>query len=467
LGSDRGLIPNRHRSREGLPTSERDPRDKLRPQLSLQDAIFLVVASVVGSGIFLTPGEIADRLPHAGLIFAAWIFGAALSFAGALANAELGAMFPHAGGDYVYLRRAFHPAAGFVVGWITFFAIFSGTVATLAVGFAERVGALFGWTLPSVLLFAALTTLAATWLNVAGVKYGAWANNATGYVKVIALLAFGVVAPMTGRGDAANLLPLVGGAHEAASLGAFALAMSPVLFSYLGWNAAIYVASEIKQPERTLPRALFAGLGLCALIYVVINAVYLYALPLAELRSAEDVGAAAATVLFGDVGGRLIQGFVLVSILGTLNATVLVGARVAYAMALDGLFVPGVERVHERFATPAIALWLQAAVAIAIVALLQSYPGALDFTTFAILLATSADVAALYALRVRFPQLPRPYRAWGYPVVPALYLVANLGIAVYLLLGSTTPALVSLAVSAAALPFYAILSRTRGRSLSL
>jgi APA family basic amino acid/polyamine antiporter len=141
---------------------------------------------------------------------------------------------------------------------------------------------------------------------------------------------------------------------------------------------------------------------------------------------------------------------------------VLVGARVAYAMALDGLFVPGVEKVHARFATPAVALWLQAAVAIAIVALLQSYPGALDFTTFAILLATSADVAALYALRARFPQLTRPYRAWGYPVVPALYLIANLAIAIYLLRGSTTPALVSLAVSVAALPFYAILSRARG-----
>jgi len=421
----------------------------------------LVVASVVGSGIFLTPGEIADRLPHAGLIFAAWLVGAALSFAGALANAELGAMFPHAGGDYVYLRRAFHPLAGFIVGWITFFAIFAGTVATLAVGFAERVGALYGWALPTVLLFASLATLATTWLNVAGVKYGAWVNNVTGYVKVIALFSFGLVAPFTGRGDVANFTPLFGGAGEVASLGAFALAMSPVLFSYLGWNAAIYVASEIKEPQRNLPRALFVGLALCAAIYIVINAVYLYALPLAELRSAPDVGAATAIVLFGGIGGKLIQGFVLVSILGTLNATILVGARIAYAMALDGLFVPGVEKVHEQYATPAIALWLQAAVAIAIVALLQSYPGALDFTTFAILLATSADVLALYALRIRQPELARPYRAWGYPVIPALYLVANLAIAISLLFGSTTPALVSLTVSVAALPFYLVFSRTR------
>jgi len=439
----------------------RDPRDKLRPALSLQDAVFLVVASVVGSGIFLTPGEIADRLPHAGLIFAAWLVGAALSFAGALANAELGAMFPNAGGDYVYLRRAFHPLAGFIVGWITFFAIFAGTVATLAVGFAGRVGAMYGWALPNVLLFAALTTLACTWLNVAGVKYGAWANNITGYVKVIALFAFGLVAPFTGRGDVANLTPIFAGASSAAGLGDFALAMSPVLFSYLGWNAAIYVASEIKEPQRNLPRSLFLGLALCAAIYIVINAVYLYALPLAELRSVDDVGRATATILFGEIGGKLISGFVLISILGTLNATILVGARIAYAMALDGLFVPGVEKVHERFATPAIALWLQAAVSIAIVALLQTYPGALDFTTFAILLATSADVLGLYALRIREPQLARPYRAWGYPVVPALYLVANLAIAISLLFGSPRPALVSLGVSAISVPFYFLFSRLR------
>jgi APA family basic amino acid/polyamine antiporter len=309
------------------------------------------------------------------------------------------------------------------------------------------------------LLLAALTTLACTWLNVAGLKYGAWANNVTGYVKVIALFAFGLVAPFTGRGDAANLFPLVSGATEAASFGAFALAMSPVLFSYLGWNAIVYVASELKEPQRNLPRALFAGLALCTAIYIVINAVYLYALPLAVLREASDVGAATATVLFGGIGGKLIQGFVLISILGTLNATVLVGARIAYAMALDGLFVPGVEKVHETYATPAIALWLQAAVAIAIVALLQTYPGALDFTTFAILLATSADVIALYALRARQPQLARPYRAWGYPVVPALYLVANLAIAASLLVGSPKSALGSLAVSAASVPFYFLFAR--------
>ncbi len=328
-------------------------------------------------------------------------------------------------------------------------------------GFAAGVGTLLGWSEGAVLGFAAASTLACTALNVAGVRYGAWANNATGWVKVLALVAFGLIAPFTGRGDAAHLVPLVTGAGEAAGLRAFALALSPVLFSYLGWNAVVYVASEIRDPAKHLPRSLFLGLGLCTGIYLLMNAVYLYALPIAELREVSDAGAASARVLFGAFGGKLLTGFVLVSILGTLNATILVGARIAYAMALDGVFVPGVERVHERFATPAVALWLQAAVSIAIVALLETYPSALDFTTFAILLATSADVLALFALRVHQPGLLRPYRAWGYPIVPALYIAVNLAIAAYLLMGSPKPALTSLAFSAAGLPFYFLFARLR------
>jgi APA family basic amino acid/polyamine antiporter len=415
--------------------------------------VFLVVASVVGSGIFLTPAAIADRLPQAQWIFAVWACGGLLSLAGALANAELGGMFPHAGGDYVYLREALHPVAGFVVGWLSFFAIFAGTVATLAVGFADGVGSLFAWGRPAVLAFAAATIVACSWLNYVGVRYGAWANNLTGWVKVVALLAFGLFAPFTGEGNVAGLFGAGTGA-DAISLQGFALALSPVLFSYLGWNATVYVASEIREPAKNLPRSLFVGLALCTLIYLVMNAVYLYALPIDSLRHAPNAGEAAARALFGPASGSLLTGFVLVSILGTLNATILVGPRIAYAMSLDGVFVPGADKVHSQYATPSVAILLQAGVAIAIVLVLQTYPGALDFTTFAILLATSADVVGLFLLRRRRPDRPRPYRALGYPVVPALYIAANLAIAFYLLRGSTTPAVASLVVSASGLPFY-------------
>jgi APA family basic amino acid/polyamine antiporter len=421
--------------------------------------VFLVVASVVGSGIFKTPGTIARELPHVGLIFGIWILGGLLSLAGALANAELGAMFPHAGGDYVYLKRAFHSLAGFVVGWITFFAIFTGTVATLAVAFAEDFGALFGWSHGAVAAFAVVVTIACTALNVVSVKASAWANNTTGWIKVIALCAFAFVAPLLGGGDVTRFAPLLHGAVAAADPNALALAISPVLFSYLGWNATVYVASEIRDPQRNVPRSLFVGLAVCTGIYLLMNGVYVYTLGLDGLRVAENAGVATARVLFGEIGGRLLTGFVLMSFLGTLNATVLVGARIAYAMALDGSFIPGVERVHEGYATPVVALWLQAIVASVLIVVLGSFPDVLNFTTFAIVVATSADVLALFALRIRQPHLPRPYRAWGYPVIPGLYVVANVVIAIGMLRGAPHEAGMSLGVCLVGVPFYYFFNR--------
>jgi len=443
---------------------DRHPRDRLRRQLSLQDATFLVVVSVVGSGIFLTPGTIADRLPHAGLIFTVWVVGGLLSLAGALANAELGAMYPRAGGDYVYLREALHPMAGFLVGWLSFFAIFAGTIATLAAGFAAGVGAFFDLDTPIVLGIAVLTIIASSALNHVGVRWGALANNITGYVKVVALLSLGVVAPLTGKGSVENLRPLAEGIASAAPPLAFALALSPVLFSFLGWNASIYVASEIRKPGRNLPLSLFVGLGICTTVYLIMNVVYLYALPVADLRQVENAGEAAARVLFGALGGSLVAGFVLASILGTLNAHVLLGPRIAYAMALDHLFFGGVDRVHAGYHTPAVAIWVQAGVAIALVLVLRTFPNALDYTTFAILLATIADTAALYALRRRQPDRPRPYRAWGYPWVPAFYIAASLLVAGSLLWSRPRESLISLSVLLAGLPFYALFAARRRRA---
>jgi len=447
--------------RRETPAPARHPRDGLRPSLSLFDAVFLVVASVVGSGIFLTPGRIADTLPDPGWIFAAWTAGALLSLAGALANAELGAMYPHAGGDYVYLREAFHPAAGFLVGWLTFFVIYAGTIATLAAGFAASVGGFVSLDAGGTLALAIGVTLASTAVNWVSVRAGARVNNVATFAKVLAIGLFVALGPAIGPGSWANLAP--GAAGEGAiGLAAFGLALSPVLFSYLGWNATVYVASELRVPERDVPRSLFLGLALCAAIYLAVNAVYLYALPVGELREVANAGETSARRLFGEAGGRLVAVFVLASILGTLNATIMVGPRIAYAMAIDGLFFRGVEAVHPRHGTPHVALAVQAAVAVGLLLLLRTFPSVLDYTTFAIVLATMADTAALYALRRRQPRRPRPYRAWGYPWVPALYFLANAGIAVAMLRGRPLECATGLAIAATGLPFYWLFRRRAG-----
>ena len=429
----------------------RHPRDTLLRQLSAVDATMLVVSSVIGVGIFLTPGSIADLLPSPGLILAVWILGAALSLAGALANAELGAMYPHAGGDYVYLREAYHPVAGFLAGWLSFFVIYAGTVATLAVGFAEGLAYFVPLSHAGKVVAAVLITIATSVVNYVGVRTGATVNNVTAVIKLAALALVAVVGPMLGGGSTAHLTPLFRG--DGVPWSALGLAMSPVLFSYLGWNASVYVASEIRDPHRNIPRSLFAGLAICAAIYLLVNVAYLLALPVEQLRGAR-AGEAAAFVFFGQAGGAIAAGLILLSIVSCLNATILVGPRIAYAMALDGLFFLGVDRVHARFHTPHVAIVAQALTAIALIAVLQSFPSVLDYTTFAIVVATTADTSALYALRRRQPHRPRPYRAWGYPLVPALYMAANAAIALAMLHGRPLECAIALAVAASGLPFY-------------
>jgi APA family basic amino acid/polyamine antiporter len=439
-------------------TPDSHPRDRLSRELGLGDATLLVVSSVIGSGIFLTPGSIAQLLPHPGAIFAAWLAGGLLSLAGALANAELGAMYPRAGGDYVYLREAFHPLAGFLVGWLSFFVIYAGTIATLAAGFAAGLASFLPLGRGEQVAVAVALTWAVSALNYAGVRWGARANNVTTAFKVGALVAFCLLAPLLGAGSFGHLRPLVTGAADL-SVSAFALALSPVLFSYLGWNSSVYVASEIREPGRNVPRSLFLGVGICTGVYLLVNATYLFAVPAGGLRGVANAGEAAARALFGGTGAVLVSAFVLASILGTLNATVLVGPRIAYAMALDGLFFRGVDRAHERFRTPAVAIGVQAVTASAILLGLETFQRALDYTTFAILLATMADVAALYRLRRIRPDRPRPYRARGYPWVPALYLLANAGVAAALLRGRPSECAAGLALLALGLPFYAFFRR--------
>ncbi len=424
----------------------------------------LIVASVVGSGIFFTPAQVATLLPSAGLILLAWVVGALLSLAGAFTNAELGAMFPRAGGDYVFLREGIHPAAGFLVGWLSFFAIYAGTIAALAVVFAQAIAPVFGLERTGVLGLAIALIVGCSILNLRGTHLGARFNNLTSLAKIVALLGFVSLGPILGKG---SLAPWFGvdPAGPGVPIGGieswihFGQALSPVLFSYLGWNACVYVASEIKDPERNVPRSLFMGLGLCAGLYLLINGVYLFALSPAELAGAGDAGTRAARALFGPLGGTLVAIFVLVSVLGTLNATVLVGPRIVYAMALDGLFVGRVDRVHADYRTPSAAIVVQAVVSIALVLVLETFPKALDFTVFGIILATSADTVALFALRRRQPERERPYRTWGYPWVPALYLAVNGAIGVAIVIGSPRESLIAVGLLVVGMAAYLGIAR--------
>jgi len=432
-----------------------DAKSELPRVLSLNDATMLVVSSVIGVGIFFTPGRVAKLLPSPGWFFAAWLAGGVLALAGALANAELGAMFPKAGGNYVYLRAAYHPVAGFLVGWVTFFAIFAGTVATLAVGFALSLKAFIPLPEPTNLIVAVAVIWVASAVNAYATRAGAFMNTVTAYLKLAALVLLVLLGPILGRGHTAeNPFESAG----SGSISAFGAALSPVIFSYLGWNASVYVAGEISKPERNLPRSLFWGLGICTAVYLGVTAVFVYALGMKNLVGMQGVGFQAGGVLFGAKGSAIVSAFMLASVIGCLNANVLVGPRIAYAMSSDGRFFRAASRLNAS-KTPFVAVIVQAVVATSLVLLFKDLDRVLDYTTFAIVLATIADTSALYVLRFRQPQRARPYRAAGYPIVPALYLLANIGIAVALFVARPLVCLAGVGVLLSGLPVYLMFAR--------
>ena len=370
-------------------------------------------------------------------------------------------MFPKAGGNYVYLTAAYHPMAGFMVGWLSFFGIFAGTVATLAIGFTISLSNLVPLT-PFAKVAVAITVIwFASAVNAYATKAGAALNTSTAYLKIAALVLIVVLGPLLGH-DRTPPEPLV--SEGSASLSSFGVGLAPVLFSYLGWNASVFVAGEIESPGKNLPRSLFLGLGICTLIYVLVTATYVYALGMRALPGMPVAGIKAGQVLFGELGGPILAVIMMASIFGTVNANVLVGPRIAYAMARDGLFFRGAGRLNAE-QTPYLAVIGQAVVAtilvIAFRANEKSLGEVLNYTTFAIVLATIADTTALYVLRVREPQRDRPYRAKGYPVVPLLYVVANLAIAISMVVGKPVECLTSVAVLLSGAPIYLLFALRR------
>lgn len=429
--------------------------------LKLRDATMLVVSSVIGVGIFLTPGDVAKEFPSASSFFLAWLLGGALALAGALANAELGAMFPKAGGNYVYLTAAYHPMAGFMVGWLSFFGIFAGTVATLAIGFTISLSNLIPLTPVAKMAVAIAVIWFASAVNAYATKAGAALNTSTAYLKIAALVLIVVLGPILGH-ERTPAEPLA--SEGTASLSSFGIGLAPVLFSYLGWNASVFVAGEIESPGKNLPRSLFVGLGICTFIYVFVTATYVYALGMRALPGMPVVGIKAGQVLFGDLGGPILAVIMMASIFGTVGANVLVGPRIAYAMAKDGLFFRAAGRLNSE-QTPYLAVIGQAVVATLLVvgfrANDRSLGEVLNYTTFAIVIATIADTTALYVLRIREPQRERPYRAKGYPVVPLLYILANLAIAISMVAGKPVECLTSVAVLLAGAPLYLLFALRR------
>lgn len=398
----------------------------------------IVVGTVIGTGVFLVPSSMARATGSVGLVFAAWILGGALSLAGALAYAELGAAMPEAGGEYVYLKRAFSPAWGFLYGWMQSIVGKPASIATIAAGFLRFTsflipaaamplahirlpgGGEFVLTLAQPL--AAALILFLSFVNYFGVRLGGALQSVLTVIKVAAILAIVVLGFALAKPNAQAFSSLLPDTFTLGLLGGFGTAMVAALWAYDGWNNVNMVASEVIEPQKNLPRSLIGGMSLVGALYLTVNAVYFFVLPLARIRTSAHVASDVVHEFLGQGAAEWITVAMMISAFATLNGSILTGARVPYAMARDGLFFARAAHINARFRTPGFALLLQGVLAAAL-ALTGTFEDLLSFFIFASWLFYSLTTVSLFTLRRREPQLERPYRAWGYPWVPGLFVV--------------------------------------------
>lgn len=391
---------------------------ELRRELGLVTCVLLVIGNIIGVGIFTTPGEIARDLPSAGWVLTAWLIGGLLATAGALTYGELGAMYPKAGGNYVFLREAYGPLWSFLYGWAYTLVTSTGTIALLAIGFAEYLGLPTGTINSKVFSIAVVFVLTA--INARGVKLGAGVMDGITLIKIAAMVLLVVAGFLLGRGQTAHFVPFYEGSSTAAIL-AIGAALVPMAFTYSGWNSTVLVAEEVRHPERMIPLSLLLGtLGTTA-IYILINAVYLYAVPLPVLVGEVKIAHTAASNLFGPWATQFIKVLVATSVLGCLSASMLSNPRTTFALGRDGYFFRFTGTVHPVHNTPSGAIWFQGMWACMLI-LIGRFEQILRFLSVPLVLIGAMTVASIFVFRWKKPELPRPYRCWGYPVVPALYV---------------------------------------------
>jgi APA family basic amino acid/polyamine antiporter len=396
----------------------------LERRLNLFDTTLLVIGGIVGTGVFFNTANVAQRVHTPGLILSVWLVGGLIAGIGALSFAELGAMLPLVGGEYAFLREGWHPLIGFLYGWTLLLVISPGGTGAVTMKFAQTLGTLVpGLASPWAVKLAGLAAIwGLTIVNYFGVQPGALVQNIFTSGKLVAL------ALLIGFGFLSKGAPAQTPAspYEGSAITAFGAALAPVLFSYGGWQSSTWAAGEIRNPQRNLPRGLLFGILVVIAVYVSAAAVYLHVLPVDAIRHTETLATDAAVRILGHFGGQFISVAIVVSTFGFIDMTLLTAPRVFYAMGRDGYLFPAAAYVHPRYKSPVTMLLFFAAWT-SVVFLAGSYDALLSYTTFGDWIFFGLTVAAVFTLRRRYPDLHRPYRVWGYPVLPALFVAAALG----------------------------------------
>jgi APA family basic amino acid/polyamine antiporter len=477
-------------------------KDQMKRELGLFDATLLVVGSMIGSGIFIVSADIGRQIGSPGYLLLVWLVTGLLTMVGALSYGELAGMMPKAGGQYVYLREAYNPLTGFLYGWTFFLVIQTGTIAAVAIAFAKFTAVLLPWFSPQNILIqlgsfgissnqllAMASIILLTYLNVQGVKTGKYVQLIFTVAKIAALLGLILLGIFVGK----NALAMdanfsnfwtpfatqvadgrIVSRENLTGMGlliAFGLAMVGSLFSSDAWNNVTFTAGEIKNPKRNLPLSLFFGTLTVTLVYLLANLAYIFMLPVSGDPAATDVisrgiqfaaedrvGTAAAQQIFGNPAVVIMAVFIMISTFGCNNGLIMAGARVYYAMAKDGLFFRKAADLNQH-SVPGFALVIQG-VWTCLLCLSGTYGLLLDYVIFAALLFYVITVASVFVLRRTAPNAERPYKAFGYPLVPALYVVVASAICLDLLVFKSTTSWAGMVIVALGIPVYYLMKRS-------
>lgn len=438
------------------PTGEIDSaeKNKLLRILGISFGLAITIGAVIGGGILRTPGIVAGHLGNEWLIIGIWIFGGLWALLGANVYSEFGTMLPQAGGGYVYLRRAYGDFVGFA-GGLNDFIINICAVAYVSINVGEFSAALFPSLTGKENIIAVAAILALGFLNWLGLREGDFTQKLMSLVKVVAFfILIACCFIFGGNGNNPSSESIVKFENPFALFAAMMLAFQVVSEAYAGWNSVVYFAEENTDPARTVPRSMFGGILIVMAIYVLINAALLYVLPVAQIAASKLPGADAAVIIFGDSGGKIITILAVVSTLGILNALLLYSPRTPFAMSRDGLLPSQIMRVNKG-GTPSVALFLFIFLSI-IAALSESYESLLAMAAFFSLVGDSAVYLALFVLRRKEPDLPRPFRAIGYPFLPAIMLVGAIIFFVGYVVSNTMSSLYSIGILLLIYPVYLI-----------
>lgn len=438
------------------PTTDR--RGRLLRVLGVGFGLAVIIGNTIGAGIFRTPGVIAELLPNVWMFLGVWIVGGLYALLGAISIAELGAMIPRSGGQYVFARYALGEYAGFIVGWSDWISS-CGSTAAVALVVGEFTGALFpalaGKSAPiavSIAIFFAL-------LQWRGIVWGSNVQNVTSLLKAVAFITL-IVAAFLWGGQAAASEPAK--ALPAGLLAAFVLALQSVIYTYDGWTGVVYFSEEVERPGRDIPRALFGGVISVIAIYLLVNLALLYVLPLSQIAGQDFAAGAAAQVIFGAYGDTVFRSLTIVSMLSAINALQLMATRVLYAMSRDGLFVRKAAHVNEG-GTPTVSLFVSTTVAVLFIVFGQTFERVITVLAFFFVANYTLSFISVFVLRAREPEKERPYRAWGYPWTTALALLGSILFLVGAVDSDTRNSVYALILLAASYPAFRVVKLLSSR----